>query len=39
MPGTEDGVVEYYPPDMELTNMDWLIDPDGLYQLLVRLSQ
>ena len=36
--GTEDGVVEYYPRDMELTNMDWLIDPEGLYQLLVRLS-
>ena len=39
MPGTEDGVVEYYPQDMELTNMGWLIDPEGLYQLLVRLSQ
>jgi beta-glucosidase len=39
VPGTEDGVVEYYPQDMELTNMDWLIDPEGLYQLLVRLSQ
>jgi beta-glucosidase len=36
--GTEDGVVEYYPRHMELTNMDWLIDPEGLYQLLVRLS-
>jgi beta-glucosidase len=39
VPGTEDGVVEYYPQDMELTNMDWLIDPEGLYQLLVRLSE
>jgi beta-glucosidase len=39
VPGTEDGVVEYYPHDMELTNMDWLIDPEGLYQLLVRLSK
>jgi beta-glucosidase len=37
--GTEHGVVEYYPDGMELTNMDWLIDPDGLYQLLVRLSK
>ena len=37
--GTEDGVVEYYPNGMEVTNMDWLIDPDGLYQLLVRLSK
>ncbi|MGH3248146.1 MAG: GH1 family beta-glucosidase [Trebonia sp.] len=39
VPGTAGGVVEYYPRDMELTNMDWLIDPDGLYQLLVRLSK
>ena len=38
MPGIEGGVVEYYPQEMELTNMDWLIDPDGLYQLLVRLA-
>jgi beta-glucosidase len=38
VPGTEGGVVEYYPRDLELTNMDWLIDPEGLYQLLVRLS-
>jgi beta-glucosidase len=37
--GTEDGVVEYYPADLETTNMDWLIDPDGLYELLVRLSK
>ena len=36
--GTDDGVVEYYPEGLETTNMDWLIDPDGLYQLLVRLS-
>jgi beta-glucosidase len=38
VPGTEGGVVEYYPQEMELTNMDWLIDPDGLYQLLVKLA-
>ena len=38
IPGIEGGVVEYYPQEMELTNMDWLIDPDGLYQLLVRLA-
>jgi beta-glucosidase len=38
-PFTESGVVEYYPDGLELTNMDWLIDPDGLYQLLVRLSK
>jgi beta-glucosidase len=36
--GIEGGVVEYYPQEMELTNMDWLIDPDGLYQLLAGLS-
>ncbi len=38
VPGIEGGVVEYYPEEMELTNMDWLIDPDGLYQLLVQLA-
>src|ERR1700728_950992 len=38
IPGIEGGVVEYYPEEMELTNMDWLIDPDGLYQLLVGLA-
>jgi beta-glucosidase len=38
VPGIEGGVVEYYPEEMELTNMDWLIDPDGLYQLLLRLA-
>ena len=38
VPGIEGGVVEYYPQEMELTNMDWLIDPDGLYQLLVQLA-
>jgi beta-glucosidase len=38
VPGIEGGVVEYYPEEMELTNMDWLIDPDGLYQLLVKLA-
>jgi beta-glucosidase len=39
VPGTEAGVVEYYPDGLELTNMEWLIDPDGLYELLVRLSK
>jgi beta-glucosidase len=38
VPGTEGDVVEYYPQEMELTNMDWLIDPDGLYQLLLGLA-
>jgi beta-glucosidase len=39
LPGTEDGVVEYYPADLETTNMEWLIDPDALHALLVRLSR
>jgi len=39
VPGTEQGVVEYYPDGLELTNMEWLIDADGLYDLLVRLSK
>ena len=39
MPGIEGGVVEYYPEGMERTNMGWLIDPDGLYELLLRLSK
>ena len=39
LPGTEDGVVEYYPDGLEMTNMEWLIDPDGLYELLIRLSR
>jgi beta-glucosidase len=39
VPGTSGGVVEYYPDELETTNMDWLIDPDGLYELLARLSK
>ena len=39
MPGTEDGVVQYDPEHMEHTNMGWLIDPEGLYELLLRLSK
>jgi beta-glucosidase len=38
-PGIEDGVVPYRPDGMEHTNMDWLIDPDGLYELLLRVSK
>jgi beta-glucosidase len=32
------GVVEFRPPDLERTPMGWLVSPDGLYELLVRLS-
>lgn len=32
------GVVEYRPTELERTPMGWLIDPDGLYDLLLRLS-
>jgi beta-glucosidase len=38
-PGIEGGVVHYRPEGLEQTPMGWLIDPDGLYQLLIRLSQ
>jgi beta-glucosidase len=33
------GVVEYRPDWLERTAMGWLVDPDGLYELLVRLSK
>ena len=32
------GVVEYRPDWLERTSMGWLVDPDGLYHLLLRLS-
>jgi beta-glucosidase len=32
------GVVEYRPDDLERTPMGWLVDADGLYELLVQLS-
>jgi beta-glucosidase len=38
LPGTHD-VVAYRPPNLARTNMDWLIDPEGLYDLLMRLSK
>jgi beta-glucosidase len=31
-------VVEYAPDGLERTPMGWLVDPEGLYQLLVGLS-
>jgi beta-glucosidase len=33
------GVVEYRPAGLERTPMGWLVDPDGLYDLLMRLSK
>jgi beta-glucosidase len=39
MPGIEGGVVQYDPEGMEHTPMGWLIDPDGLYELLLRVSK
>jgi beta-glucosidase len=33
------GVVGYRPEGMEQTPMGWLIDPDGLYELLLRVSK
>jgi beta-glucosidase len=32
-------VVEYRPPEFEVTPMGWLVDADGLYDLLMRLSK
>ena len=34
-----DGVVQFDPAELEHTNMGWLIDPEGLYELLLRLSK
>jgi beta-glucosidase len=31
------GIVSYRPPDLPRTVMDWLIEPDGLYDVLMRL--
>jgi beta-glucosidase len=33
------GVVQYRPQELERTCMDWIIDPEGLYELLLRLSK
>ncbi len=32
------GVVEYQPAELERTPMGWLVDADGLYDLLIQLS-
>ena len=33
------GVVEYRPDWLERTSMGWLVDPDGLYDILLRLAK
>jgi beta-glucosidase len=33
------GVVEYRPGDLRRTPMGWLVDPDGLYDLLMQVSK
>jgi beta-glucosidase len=32
-------VVEYRPPEFEVTPMGWLVDPEGLYEHLLRVSK
>jgi beta-glucosidase len=31
------GVVDYVPPDLPRSVMDWVVEPDGLYDLLMRV--
>jgi beta-glucosidase len=33
------GFVEYLPPERPQTVMGWLVEPDGLYEILVRLHR
>ena len=33
------GVVEYRPGELERTTMGWLVDADGLYELLLEVSK
>jgi len=37
--GISGDVVEFHPDGLEQTNMGWLIDPEGLYELLLRVSK
>jgi beta-glucosidase len=37
--GIAGDVVEFHPDGLEQTNMGWLIDPEGLYELLLRVSK
>jgi beta-glucosidase len=39
VPGDLPGVVEYAPEGLERTPMGWLVDPEGLYELLMDLSK
>jgi len=39
MAGISGPVVEFHPDGIEQTNMGWLIDPEGLYELLLRVSK
>jgi len=34
-----DGVVQYRPAGLARTPMGWIVDPEGLYELLLRLSK
>ena len=38
LPGL-DGIVQFDPEHLEHTNQGWLIDPEGLYELLLRVSK
>jgi beta-glucosidase len=31
------GLVDYRPPDLAVTATDWLVEPDGLYDVLMRV--
>jgi beta-glucosidase len=33
------GVVEYRPPEFDVTTMGWLVDAEGLYEHLLRLTK
>src|SRR5579859_7768820 len=37
--GNMPGVVGYRPPSLPVTPMGWLVDPEGLYELLLRLTK
>jgi beta-glucosidase len=37
--GAVPGAVEYLPEELERTSMGWLVDPEGLYDVLLQLSE
>jgi len=39
LPAAGPGVVGYRPETLDRTPMGWLVDPEGLYELLMRLSK